>query len=141
MKDQEIAQTIRVTAEHQIPLAREAVLGLARAIGFPRVTAYYAATAVSELAANLVFHATHGGAITVRTLASDGRLGIEILAEDSGPGIPDISQALQDGFSTRGSLGGGLPGVKRLMDGLEISSAPGQGTRIRTWKWQPCKSR
>lgn len=142
---------VAVRAEHHIVLARQAVLELARTIGFQKTAAHYVATAVSEMASNLVFHSQVGGEIVLRVLQEHaalpgagfsrtchGRIGIEVLALDSGPGIPDIQQAMQDGFSTRGSLGGGLPGIKRLMDGFEISSDPASGTRIQAWKWQPC---
>jgi serine/threonine-protein kinase RsbT len=64
------------------------------------------------------------------------RLGIVIVASDDGPGIPDIGQAMRDGFSTSGSLGLGLPGVRRLMDDFEIVSKPGDGTSVTVKKWK-----
>ena len=69
-------------------------------------------------------------------IKQDGGAGIELIAEDEGPGIPDLEQAMQDGFSTNRGLGGGLPGVKRLMDEFHITSEMGTGTRIITRKWQ-----
>lgn len=136
-----MSQRLAIRYEHQIPLARQAVFGLAAEIGFRRILAHYVATAVSEMASNLVFHAAEGGFITLRALREDDRLGIEILAEDHGPGIADLKRAMQDGYSTRGSLGGGLPGIRRLMDVFEIDSEPGRGTRILARKWQPCSMR
>jgi serine/threonine-protein kinase RsbT len=65
------------------------------------------------------------------------RQGIAIVASDDGPGIHDIRQALRDGFSTSGSLGMGLPGVRRLMDEFEITSKPGRGTIVAVKKWKP----
>jgi serine/threonine-protein kinase RsbT len=69
-------------------------------------------------------------------LNSADRRGLSIIASDKGPGIPDIRQALRDGFSTSGSLGMGLPGVRRIMDEFEINSQPGQGTVVAVKKWQ-----
>ncbi len=128
---------IQVTGEHHIAQARQAAKALAEAIGFKRVLTYYVATSVSELAGNLFFHATRGGTITLVASRRNGKVNIEVIAEDEGPGIPDVKQAMQDGFSTNGGLGGGLPGVERLMDEFEITSAVGVGTRIVARKWQP----
>ena len=130
---------IRLTEEHHIAQARQAAKSLAQAIGFRRVAAYYVSTSVSELANNLFFHAARGGAITLVALRREGEVGIEVIAEDDGPGIPDVELALQDGFSTTGGLGGGLPGVERLMDEFEITSTVGVGTRVVARKWEPCK--
>jgi len=103
----------------------------AEKLGFSAVNCCYIATAASELATNLVIHAA-GGTFTIDADHHAHRL--EIVTQDVGPGIPDIAQALRDGFSTSGGLGCGLPGVKRLMDGLEVESEVGKGTRIRAWK-------
>lgn len=130
--------SLEVKAEHQIVLARQTLLRLAEHCGFQRTAAYYVATAVSEMASNLVFHSLSGGTLQLGTLSAEGRWGLEVLAEDQGPGIADLELALQDGFSTRGGLGCGLGGIRRLMDGFEISSQP-SGTRLRAWKWQPCR--
>lgn len=65
-----------------------------------------------------------------------GEIGIEVIAEDEGPGIPDLKAAMEDGFTTRGGLGGELPGVERLMDEFEIRSTVGVGTRVVARKWQ-----
>ena len=77
------------------------------------------------------------GEIRLELAAKDGRRGIVVVAEDNGPGIPDIEQAMQDGFSTGRSLGLGLPGARRLMDEFEIVSAVGKGTTITMRKWRP----
>ncbi len=114
-------------------------MALTEAVGFGQTRTSYVATAVSELANNLFFHASRGGTITLTPLKREGEIGIEVVAEDDGPGVPDVEQAMQDGFSTSGGLGGGLPGVKRLMDEFEITSTVGVGTRIVARKWQPCK--
>ena len=77
-------------------------MALTDAVGFGQARTSYVATAVSELASNLFFHATRGGTITLTALRREGEVGIEVVAEDDGPGIPDVEQAMQDGFSTSG---------------------------------------
>jgi serine/threonine-protein kinase RsbT len=76
------------------------------------------------------------GDITLKIVQASSRQGVLIIASDSGPGIRDIPQALRDGFSTSGSLGLGLPGVRRLMDEFEITSKPGRGTIVTVKKWK-----
>jgi len=131
--------TVRVSEEHHIAQARQVATALVRAIGFDQVGTSYAAVAVSELAGNIFLHATKGGTIILVDLRREGEVGIGVIAEDDGPGIEDLELALQDGFSTAGGLGSGLPGVKRLMDEFEIRSRPGVGTRIVARKWQTCR--
>jgi serine/threonine-protein kinase RsbT len=94
---------------------------------------------VSELASNLFFHARGGRTITLIGVRRNGAVGIEVIAQDEGPGIDDVEAAMLDGFTTNGGLGGGLPGVERLMDEFEIESAPGTGTRVVARKWSPCE--
>jgi serine/threonine-protein kinase RsbT len=94
-------------------------------------------TAVSELAHNLHFHTHLGGTISLAALDEGGRIGVEVVSEDQGPGIPDIDLAMQDGFSTNRGLGGGLPGVRRLMDEFSIRSEVGVGTRVVARLWRP----
>nr|QNO44149.1 anti-sigma F factor [Methanosarcinales archaeon ANME-2c ERB4]QNO44172.1 anti-sigma F factor [Methanosarcinales archaeon ANME-2c ERB4]QNO44860.1 anti-sigma F factor [Methanosarcinales archaeon ANME-2c ERB4]QNO46571.1 anti-sigma F factor [Methanosarcinales archaeon ANME-2c ERB4] len=131
--------TVKVDKEPCIAKAQIASKLLAKSIGFSDVGSCCVATSVSELANNLVFHTRKGGTITMITMKQNGRAGIEIIAEDEGPGIPDLKQAMQNGFSTNRGLGGGLPGVKRLMDEFYITSEVGTGTRIVTRKWQQCR--
>ncbi len=104
----------------------------AEALAFCPVQANYIATATSELASNLFLHAGEG-VITIKELVTN--LGIEIMTVDNGPGILDVERALQDGYSTGGGLGCGLPGVKRLMDELVIDSQPNKQTIIIARKW------
>ncbi|MDO9428505.1 MAG: ATP-binding protein [Methylobacterium sp.] len=122
--------TFRVIAEIDVAEARQAARQLAGRHGFRTVQAYGFATAVSEIATNLVLHATRGGIIrlTARTLNEVPTLGL--IAEDDGPGIPDLALAMQDGYSTRGGLGCGLPGTRRLVDTFAVTSRSGAGTRI-----------
>jgi len=130
---------IRVDEEYHVSEARLEARSLAEAAGFKTTAIYYIITSVSELANNIFFHASRGGVIRLATITRDGMFGIEVNAEDEGPGIPDLNQAMMDGFSTNGGLGGGLPGVKRLMDEFEISSMVDVGTRIVARKWNPCR--
>lgn len=130
--EKSIKVCLRVAGESDVgEAARQARLA-AVALGFPTVQSYYIATAASELAANLFVHA--GGGV-LRLSCPAERPGLELLASDCGPGIADIDKALQDGFSTAGGLGCGLPGVQRLMDELEIDSRLGEGSVIRARKW------
>jgi serine/threonine-protein kinase RsbT len=103
--------------------------------GFSTGDATLIATAISELARNIVSYARKGE-ITLKIVNASVRQGILIVASDNGPGIPDIRQAMRDGFSTSGSLGLGLPGVRRLMDEFEITSQPGKGTMVAVKKWK-----
>lgn len=129
-------ESVRVSISEEIHSAeaRRQALLLAQHLGFGRTDAYYLATAVTELATNLFRHAG-GGEIQLRTLTRQNAVGIEVIAHDTGPGIANVEQALREGFSTSGGLGCGLPGVRRLMDELEICSEVGRGTRIRACKW------
>lgn len=106
----------------------------AKTADFSLTKQYMVATAVSELATNIHSYAGKGE-VTIRALERETEKGIEIVAEDSGPGISDVEAAMQDGFTTSDGLGLGLPGVKRLMDEFVIETEPGAGTRITARKW------
>lgn len=105
---------------------------MAEVAGFNKNDSYYVATAASELAANMYFHA--GGGLFEAHIIGNYR-GVEIVATDHGPGIDDINQAMYDGFSTTGSLGCGLPGAQRLMDEMEVTTKSGCGTSVVARKW------
>ena len=92
------------------------------------------ATAISEIARNIIVFAQRGE-VTLSVVEKADKRGLLVIAEDHGPGIPDITQAMCDGFSTGKSLGLGLPGAKRLMDEFEIQSEVGKGTTITMTKW------
>lgn len=132
MSDGEIR--VAINSDQDIVLARQRGRALATEVGFTSGDATLIATAISELARNIVSYARKGE-ITVSILSNGDRRGLSIVASDKGPGIPDIRQALRDGFSTSGSLGMGLPGVRRLMDEFEIASQPGRGTIVTVKKW------
>lgn len=133
MPDGEIR--VSINSDQDIVLARQKGRALAMEMGFASGDATLIATAISELARNIVSYA-HKGRITLKIVDGGIRQGLSITASDNGPGIPDIRQALRDGFSTSGSLGIGLPGVRRLMDEFEISSQAGRGTTVAVKKWK-----
>lgn len=124
-----------VNSDQDIVLARQQGRTLATELGFGPGDATLIATAISELARNIVSYARKGQ-ITIKKVNGVNREGLSIIASDNGPGIPDIRQAMRDGFSTSGSLGLGLPGVRRLMDEFEITSELGRGTRVVVKKWR-----
>jgi serine/threonine-protein kinase RsbT len=120
---------IEVREDADVERASRGARTLAHALGFDRADAEAVTLAVSELATNLMRYAT-SGSIEVQTVADC----LEVHSRDSGPGIVDTDAALRDGFSTAGGLGGGLGGVRRLMDEFELSSSPG-GTTVVCRKW------
>lgn len=126
---------ISIHADSDIVAARQKGRELATQLGFPSTDAAIVATAISELARNILSYAQHGE-IVLKALNRESREGLIITARDEGPGIPDMERALEDGFSTSRSLGMGLPGVKRLMDEFEIVSSIGVGTTVTAKKWK-----
>ena len=92
-------------------------------------------TAASELARNTLLHGG-GGRAEVQIVANGRRKGVRIVFTDSGPGIPDLDLAFTDGYTTKGGLGLGLSGARRLMDEFEVQTAPGQGTTVTAVKWE-----
>lgn len=125
------SESLYVHTEADVPAAMRLGRVWAQRAGFAGVEQSYLATVATELASNLWIHA--GGGMFTVNLYPDAP-GLEMSTFDSGPGIPDVDLAMKEGYSTAGGLGCGLPGVKRLMDGLQIESQPGQGTRVRAWK-------
>ena len=127
-------ERIAITADGDVVTARSRARELADALGFSRTHQTVIATAVSEIARNIVVYADKGE-VVLRAEQADGRWGIVVVARDDGPGIPDVEQALADGYSTAGSLGVGLPGARRLMDRFDIDSEVGRGTTVTMTKW------
>jgi serine/threonine-protein kinase RsbT len=127
---------VAINSDQDIVGARQKGRTLAAELGFSSADATLIATAISELARNIVSYARRGE-IQLHKIQNAVRQGIMVIASDEGPGIRDIRQALRDGFSTSGSLGLGLPGVRRLMDEFEIASQPGRGTTVTVKKWRP----
>ena len=126
---------IPITKEQDV--ARAVLEGNRRAaeLGMDPVTRQKVSTAVSELARNIIKYAGGRGAVIIRSVTEAGRKGLEVVAADRGPGIENLEEALEDHFSSSGTLGLGLPGVQRLMDEFEIQSEPGVGTTVTTRIW------
>jgi len=125
---------IHIDSDQAIVEARRQARRLAASAGFKSTDLAIVATVISELARNMLLFAKSGD-ILVSLVRHDAQQGVVVVASDAGPGIADLSRALEDGYSTAGRLGLGLPGAKRLMDDFEITSVPGGGTTIRARKW------
>ena len=129
------SRSIALESEHDIVIARSEVRSIAARLGFRLIDQTRLVTVTSELARNVVKYARRGRMTAQPLDASQGRAGLRLTFEDSGPGIPDIAAAMRDGFSTGRSLGKGLPGSKRLVDVFEIESEVGRGTRVSVVRW------
>jgi serine/threonine-protein kinase RsbT len=125
---------VAIRSDGDIVAARQQGRSLAAAIGFTATDATLIATAISELARNIVMYARQGE-VMIHSVEISHRKGIVIVARDNGPGIRSIDDVLRDGYSTSGGLGLGLPGVKRLMDEFAIESELGQGAVVTIKKW------
>jgi len=125
---------VQVERELDVVSARQKGRELAASIGFSSTEQTLLATAISEVARNIVNYAGKG-TVLLRVLEEDGRRGLLIVAEDHGPGIENVDLAMRDGYSTGKSLGLGLPGAKRLVDAFELSSTKGVGTTVTMRKW------
>jgi len=125
---------IPIGSDADIVTARQRGRDLATHVGFTGSDLTVIATAISEVSRNIVSYAKQGE-IILRVADHSHRRGITIIARDDGPGIANIDDAMRDGFSTRKSLGLGLPGARRLMDDFAIESAVGKGTTITMYKW------
>jgi serine/threonine-protein kinase RsbT len=115
--------------------SRRAGMQMAIGMGFAHADATKVAVVISELARNILIYAKTGAIIVKEHKALDGKVGIKIIADDSGPGIAVLERAMTDGFTTSGGLGLGLSGSKRLMDEFYIHSEVGKGTNITAVKW------
>jgi serine/threonine-protein kinase RsbT len=128
------ALAIPIRTDADIVSARQAVRTLGTQQGFTPIELTRLATAITELARNIVTFAG-SGEVCIDPATGDGRRGVTMRVSDEGPGIEDVERALRDGFTTGTGLGIGLPGARRLMDEFEITTAPGEGTTIRATKW------
>lgn len=127
-------QRVEIQDEHDVVLARTAARDIAGEQGFSVMSKTRIATAVSELARNVFLHG-EGGYMEYEVIRQGIKVGVRCRFVDQGPGIPNIEQALRDGFSTTATLGHGLPGARRLVDDFKIKSQQGQGVQVEIVKW------
>jgi serine/threonine-protein kinase RsbT len=131
VRDEELS----LRTEDEVVRVRQVAREWAISLGFGLVDQTKIVTAASELARNTVIYGG-GGLVRLQALNDGSRRGLRLSFEDKGPGIPDLQQALKDGYSTGTGLGLGLGGAKRLMSEFEIDSTPGQGTRVAVTRWK-----
>jgi serine/threonine-protein kinase RsbT len=129
------AETLPIQSGEDVVRVRQVVRIRCVQAGFSLVDQTKMVTAASELARNTLDHGG-GGRVVVESIELPDRLGVRLMFEDEGPGIPDIARALQDGFTTGSGLGLGLGGAKRLTNDFNIDSAPGKGSRIMIARWK-----
>ncbi|NIM11464.1 MAG: ATP-binding protein [Candidatus Aminicenantes bacterium] len=127
---------IELPVSEEIDVLKAAFEGkdMSELAGFAENVQLMISTVVSELARN-IYKFAGKGIMRIKLLDRDNRKGIEIIAEDNGPGISNLAEALEEHFSTGNSLGLGIPAVKRMMDEFTITSVPGKGTKITARKW------
>jgi len=128
-------EEVAIRTETDIVVVRKSVREVATRLGFGITDVTRIITAASELARNVFLYAG-SGVVRCRVLNGSDRVGLELVVEDHGPGIADIDQAMQPGYTTGNGLGLGLPGAKRLMDEMEIESEVGKGTKVTIKKWR-----
>src|SRR5437867_3745160 len=126
--------SVPINSAADIVVARQKGRALAVQLGFSGSDPTVIAAAISEVARNIVNHATQGE-ILLSGIHDSGKRGIQVIARDQGPGITDIERAMQYGYSSSKGMGVGLPGAKWLMDEFDIQSQVGKGTRVTMRKW------
>ena len=126
---------VPITTDEDMLPARASGRALALKLGFSRTDATLIATAISEIARNIVVHVGEGE-IAMKPIKEQRRYGLVVIASDAGPGITDVDAALEHGSASRGGLGLGLPGARRLMDDFDVKSERGRGTTITMTKWR-----
>lgn len=131
----EDSRELSVTRQDDVVLVRQSVRAVAVGLGLSIIDQTKIVTAASELARNTFVHGG-GGTARIEIVNDTGRRGVRLTFEDKGPGIPDIQQAMKDGYTTGTGLGLGLGGARRLANEFSIESKPGQGTRITLVRWK-----
>jgi serine/threonine-protein kinase RsbT len=131
---------IAIESDADVVIARQRARELAAVLELSSTDQTLLATAISEVARNITTYATRGE-VLVRVVHDADRTGIEVVARDDGPGIEDLERAMQDGYTTGGGLGLGLPGARRLVDEFSIDSSPGRGTTVTLVKWSRSPAR
>lgn len=129
------SDVLPLRSEQDIVLARQAVRKLTQELTFSIVDQTKFVTAASELARNTLIYGG-GGNLHWEIILDGGRKGLKLSFKDEGPGIPDIKQAMTDGWTSGNGLGMGLSGSKRLVNDFEIESSPGKGTRVTITRWK-----
>jgi serine/threonine-protein kinase RsbT len=127
-------RAIPIVRDTDVLTARLEARALASRVGFTGTDLVLIASAVSEVARNIVSYAGPGE-VVLSVVQNRSRIGLQVIARDQGPGIADLSRAMEKGFSTSRSLGLGLPGSKRFMDEFLLESTPGRGTTVTMRKW------
>ncbi|QPC48192.1 anti-sigma regulatory factor [Mangrovibacillus cuniculi] len=130
----EMRSCVKIMNEWDIVAARQLGRNVAKELGFGTVDQARITTAISELARNIYLYA-EDGQICIQKLEQATKKGMMVASIDKGPGIGDLRKVMEDGFTTSGGLGAGLPGVRRLMDEFSIESDLGKGTTIQATKW------
>lgn len=126
---------IGIESDGDVVLARQRARELAADLELTSTDQTLLATAISEVARNIIHYAQRGE-IALRIMRNErGRPGIQVVARDQGPGIADVELALQDGYTSGSGLGLGLPGARRLVDDFSIETAPGEGTTVTLVMW------
>jgi serine/threonine-protein kinase RsbT len=131
---------IAIESDADVVAARQRARELAAHVELSSTDQTLLATAISEVARNITTYAKRGE-VVVSIVQDNDRRGIRVVARDHGPGIADVDRALQDGYTTGGGLGLGLPGARRLVDDFSIDSAPGRGTTVTLVKWSRSPNR
>ena len=130
-----VEERISIESDSDVVTARQRARELAAELELTSTDQTLLATAISEVARNITTYATRGEVVLSIVRDNGGRAGIQVVARDDGPGIDDVELALQDGYTSGGGLGLGLPGARRLVDEFEIESAPSEGTTVTLVKW------
>lgn len=126
---------VPINGDDDLVTARAEGRAMAERLGFPRPDPTLIATAISEVARNIIVH-VGSGEILLRPFQERDRYGLIVIAKDTGPGIRDVEAALRDDYSGRSGLGLGLPGARRLMDDFELTSNADEGTTVTMRKWR-----
>ena|SRR5688500_10782399 len=129
------SETLPIRSEMDVVQVRQAVRAWSIELAFSLVDQTKTITAASELARNTLLHGK-GGQVRLESLLEGARRGLRLSFEDQGPGIPDVTKAMSDGYTTGGGLGMGLPGSKRLVNEFNISTRVGEGTTVTITKWK-----
>jgi serine/threonine-protein kinase RsbT len=126
---------IPIESDSDVVTARQRAREMAGALELTSTDQTLLATAISEVARNITTYATRGEVLLSVVRDDNGRAGIQVIARDEGPGIENIERAMQDGYTSGGGLGLGLPGARRLVDDFHIETAPGKGTTVTLVMW------